>query len=188
MVKLTKTELAVGDLYYRQGLRPREIAQRLGISINTVYKALSKYRSQLRDNLNINGQAESPLGGKEDYVQPQGGQASITLVNLSFTVNTTQPIQPSVVNLSEVNELLGSLSRDIKLLKDDYSRIIDALMELKKLVSSMAVVNCGGYVDSRVSGDGRDLNLPSFVRDNVWVDIIRSKEGGRSMLTSAKSS
>ncbi|MFP3302636.1 MAG: helix-turn-helix domain-containing protein [Caldivirga sp.] len=187
MVKLTKTELAVGDLYYRQGLRPREIAQRLGISINTVYKALSKYRSQLRDNLNINGQAESPLGGKEDYVQPQGGQAG-TLVSLSFTVSTTQPIQPSVVNLSEVNELLGSLSRDIKLLKDDYSRIIDALMELKKLVSSMAVVNCGGYVDSRVSGDGRDLNLPSFVRDNVWVDIIRSKEGGRSMLTSAKSS
>ncbi|KUO84783.1 MAG: helix-turn-helix domain-containing protein [Caldivirga sp.] len=188
MVKLTKTELAVGDLYYRQGLRPREIAQRLGISINTVYKALSKYRSQLRGDLNISEQAESPTGGKEDYVQPQGGQAGITLVNLSFTVNATQPIQPSVVNLGEVNELLASLSRDIKLLKDDYSRIIDALMELKKLVSSMAVVNCGGYVDSRVSGDGRDLNLPSFVRDNVWVDIIRSKEGGRSMLTSAKSS
>jgi len=42
-VKLTATEQRVVELY-NNGLRPRDIANRLGISINTVYKALSKYR------------------------------------------------------------------------------------------------------------------------------------------------
>jgi hypothetical protein len=42
-MRLTETERKVAELYAR-GLRPREIAERLGISINTVYKALSKAR------------------------------------------------------------------------------------------------------------------------------------------------
>lgn len=42
-VRLTETERRVAELYGR-GMRPREIAEALGISINTVYKALSKAR------------------------------------------------------------------------------------------------------------------------------------------------
>jgi hypothetical protein len=42
-MRLTETERRVAEMYAR-GLRPREIAERLGISINTVYKALSKAR------------------------------------------------------------------------------------------------------------------------------------------------
>ncbi|MGC9118296.1 MAG: hypothetical protein ACP5I3_04805 [Thermoproteus sp.] len=42
-MKLTATEQRVVELY-NSGLRPRDIANKLGISINTVYKALSKHR------------------------------------------------------------------------------------------------------------------------------------------------
>ncbi|MEZ0247927.1 MAG: sigma factor-like helix-turn-helix DNA-binding protein [Thermoproteus sp.] len=42
-MRLTATEQRVVELY-NNGLKPREIANRLGISINTVYKALSKHR------------------------------------------------------------------------------------------------------------------------------------------------
>jgi transposase len=42
-MRLTETERRVAEMYAR-GLRPREIAEKLGISINTVYKALSKAR------------------------------------------------------------------------------------------------------------------------------------------------
>ncbi|MEL9990966.1 MAG: sigma factor-like helix-turn-helix DNA-binding protein [Thermoproteus sp.] len=42
-MKLTATEQRVVELY-NNGLKPREIANKLGISINTVYKALSKHR------------------------------------------------------------------------------------------------------------------------------------------------
>ncbi|MFN7106018.1 MAG: helix-turn-helix transcriptional regulator, partial [Pyrobaculum sp.] len=42
-VRLTKTEKKIAELY-ATGMRPREIAEHLGLSINTVYKALSKAR------------------------------------------------------------------------------------------------------------------------------------------------
>lgn len=42
--KLTKTEELAAKLYFNEGLKPKEIAQKLGISVNTVYKAISKYR------------------------------------------------------------------------------------------------------------------------------------------------
>jgi len=48
-IKLSKTELEVGKLYFEQGLKPQEIAKRLNISINTVYKAISKYRNYLKE-------------------------------------------------------------------------------------------------------------------------------------------
>ncbi len=52
-------------LYFNEGLKPKEIAQKLGISVNTVYKAISKYRAfaknsdqapnQLSDGKQLNG-------------------------------------------------------------------------------------------------------------------------------------
>ncbi len=49
VVKLSETEIKVGLLYFLDKLPPREIASRLGLSINTVYKAVSKVRSKLRE-------------------------------------------------------------------------------------------------------------------------------------------
>ncbi|WP_291999386.1 helix-turn-helix domain-containing protein [Caldivirga sp.] len=185
MSKLTKTELAVGDLYYRQGLKPREIAQRLGISINTVYKALSKYRAYSRDNI---GDGEKPqesmVKTSEANTQQPLGAATI---NLSFTVSINQAPSAGYLELSSVNETLNSLMREIKLIKDDYAQLINAIMDLKKLISSVNTSNCSNAYDGEFNNQ-RDLNLPSFVKDNVWVDIIRSKEGGRSMFISAKGS
>ena len=186
MSKLTKTELAVGDLYYRQGLKPREIAQRLGISINTVYKALSKYRAYSRDNVSdVEKPQESTRPNNTSMQQP----LSAASINLSFTVSINQPPSAGYLELNTVSETLNSLMREIKLIKDDYAQLINAIMDLKKLITSINTSNCSnGYDDGESSGGQRDLNLPSFVKDNVWVDIIRSKEGGRSMFISAKGS
>ncbi len=185
MGKLTKTELAVGDLYYRQGLKPREIAQRLGISINTVYKALSKYRAYSRDNTDSVEKVQESTKIDNANTQQSFGVASI---NLSFTVSINQ--QPSIgyLELSNVNEVLNSLMSEIKLIKDNYTQLINIMMDLKKLIANINTSNCSNEHHSEPNDGQRDLNLPSFVKDNVWVDIIRSKEGGRSMLISAKGS
>ncbi|ABW02458.1 helix-turn-helix domain-containing protein [Caldivirga maquilingensis] len=184
MGKLTKTELAVGDLYYRQGLKPREIAQRLGISINTVYKALSKYRAYSRDNVSVVEKPQESTEPSNNNMQQPLGVASI---NLSFTVSINQPPSASYLELNNVGETLNSLMREIKLIKDDYAQLINAIMDLKKLITSINTLSCSNGYDKPNDGQ-RDLNLPSFVKDNVWVDIIRSKEGGRSMFISAKGS
>lgn len=184
MGRLTKTELAVGELYYRQGLRPREIAQRLGISINTVYKALSKYRSYMRDNISGKG-----VGSGEQapiMTEVRGNTQGTGLLSLSFTINVAQPIPIGGDGLTEISDALNSLSREIKLLKDEYSQLMNVLMELKKLITSIKPIECSDSLsEQRIDNN---MNLPSFVRDNVWVDIIRSRENGKSMVMSAKSS
>ncbi|WP_291767207.1 helix-turn-helix domain-containing protein [Caldivirga sp. UBA161] len=184
MGKLTKTELAVGDLYYRQGLKPREIAQRLGISINTVYKALSKYRAYSRDNVSNVEKVQESTKSSDANAQPPAA----ALINLSFTVSINQPPSASNLELSSVSEVLNSLMSEIKLIKDNYAQLINAIMDLKKLITSINTYNCSNGYDGESDGGQQGLNLPSFVKDNVWVDIIRSKEGGRSMFISAKGS
>ena len=57
-VKLSETEIKVGFLYFINKLSPREIASRLNLSVNTVYKAVSKVRSRLRE-LGIDPDRES---------------------------------------------------------------------------------------------------------------------------------
>lgn len=184
MGKLTKTELAVGELYYRQGLRPREIAQRLGISINTVYKALSKYRSYMRDNISGEGAGFSEQASTVTEVQ--GNMQGTGLLSLSFTINIAQPTPIGNDGLTGISDALNALSREIKLLKDEYSQLMNVLMELKKLITSIKPIECGDSLSEQHIDS--NMNLPSFVRDNVWVDIIRSRESGKSMVMSAKSS
>ncbi len=48
-VKLSETEIKVGILYFLDKLSPREIASKLNLSINTVYKAVSKVRAKLKE-------------------------------------------------------------------------------------------------------------------------------------------
>lgn len=176
--KLTKTELAVGELYYRQGLKPRDIAQKLGISINTVYKALSKYRAaMLRDS-----------DGKEAAVNMPQDMGQITSgplysLTLSFSVNIADNSMPNLpqVDIGKVIDAVDRVYEEVKELKEAYDEIMRLLTDISNMLRHTNLNGSDGdnAVLSKLSENNTyDMDIPSFIKDNVWVDIIRSRHSG----------
>ncbi len=130
MARLTRTELAVGELYSR-GMKPREIARALGISINTVYKAISKYRK---------------------YLDGSGDMGDARLVTYSFEFSFSFPLQAGA---------------DVGALEERVRRLEERVRELENALRS-------GPPAAR---EPDEVGLPRYVRDNVWVNILRSRRG-----------
>ncbi len=128
MARLTRTELAVGELYMR-GMKPREIAQRLGISINTVYKAISKYRK---------------------YVDGASGGEDTRLVTYTFEFSFSFPLQAGV----------GALEERVR-------RLEERVRELEAALRS----------SPPAAREPDEVELPRYVRENVWLNILRSRRG-----------
>ena len=166
MVKLSRTEVTVGELYFKQGLKPREIAQRLGISINTVYKAISKYKSAMANN---GGEAEDLRQGNT-HIQQWPTQTA-PMVNVVFTFSVAIPQSQHVdympQYLNKIEPMLKELIDEVRLIKSE-------LREVKELMSK-APLNAGKNMIEVLE---QPPGLPSFVRDNIWVDIIRSRQRG----------
>ncbi|WP_069808018.1 helix-turn-helix domain-containing protein [Vulcanisaeta thermophila] len=165
--KLSKTEEMAAKLYFNEKLKPKEIAQKLGISVNTVYKAISKYRSLFRtidDNQpnntinNTNGDGES-----SDY-----NGAFTYSINFSVIMNQ-QPTGGVVVRGYGVNEeeLLNELRELRKLVEELLARI-----------SKMESLGCrdspSPSIKTIVESGPVDDPLPDFLRDNPWIDVLRS--------------
>jgi len=151
-VKLTDTERRVAELYSK-GLRPREIAEALGISINTVYKALSKARRA--------------------YSLAEEAPASLPL-SASFSVNVylypPASFQPVAVSSS------GAVA-----IYDAYDAIMKKLEKILSLLEGRQEAPRRWPVreeprpqreEVRLGGDG---HMPEPLRRNVWISIIRNK-------------
>ncbi|MEZ0319466.1 MAG: helix-turn-helix transcriptional regulator [Pyrobaculum sp.] len=154
-VRLTDTERKVAELYSK-GIRPREIAERLGISINTVYKALSKARKA------------------GDVVEEQLVASHFTfampLYSYAFQAQQHVEVNSRVVVVYEHDAVLKKLDEIISLLKAQRPDLKTQRMpETRGEGSRPREVK---DVETPVNGDGR---LPDVLKRNVWVGIIRSR-------------
>ncbi|ACB40538.1 sigma factor-like helix-turn-helix DNA-binding protein [Pyrobaculum neutrophilum] len=148
-VRLTETERKVADLYSK-GLRPREIAERLGISINTVYKALSKARRALE-------LAEEPVDGQRYYAF----SASVYMYNV---FSQAQPISVSSSRAVLIHEV-----------QDAVLKKLDEILAILK--SSRPEPRAAKAPPAREADLGNDGNghLPEPLRKNIWISLLRSK-------------
>jgi len=141
--KLSSTEVKVYELY-KSGLRPRDISQRMGISINTVYKAISKARKL--------------LGDSEKREGFNGGSVGFDIV-LTISIPPNGPTPSPGVDLVHL----------IQRLEGAYLELLREVREVKKLMAARVVRESPKLVEEVVE------EVPSFIRDNLWVDVIRSR-------------
>jgi len=146
-VKLTATEQRVVELY-NNGLRPRDIANRLGISINTVYKALSKYRrfSESQDGGDDEGGFPQQSYSYYAVVMPMPSSSLVYSFAASPPTPRTDGLEPLVKRLEYVLE------------------------RLEKLLD-------GGQTaeGKAVEAPGPAEGAPDFIRRNAWVKLLRGR-------------
>ena len=180
--KLTKTEEMAARLYFNDGLKPKEIAQKLGISVNTVYKAISKYRALV---IRGNGQGQAVIGSTRGPSDANNKYSDNPLLSNNygsyiFSINLsiiTSPV-PNMVNnnnnhpdLSYQNELL----KELRELREMINKLTEKLEELKRAGN----LGCREDTYSRskqLNNDDLSAKVPDFLRDNPWIDILKLKQ------------
>ena len=87
--------------------------------------------------------------------------------------------------LDTVNTTLVAIKDGVEKLVHNIQKLADELREIANRLESAKITLCSGLPErsnddsgdsSRVSKDVEN-DVPEFIRDNVWVDIIRSKYG-----------
>lgn len=151
--KLSSTEIKAYELY-RSGLKPREISQKLGISVNTVYKAISKARKVLD-------------GGRErEEVQNHTGSYGITVIlTVSAPSDGALSNKPEASSCEVPVDVVGMLRR----IESVYMDLLREVREVKKLISTEPAATKREFAQEVIEG------VPDFIRDNLWVDVIRSR-------------
>ncbi|MFN3805249.1 MAG: helix-turn-helix transcriptional regulator [Pyrobaculum sp.] len=158
-VRLTRTEKKIAELY-TTGMRPREIAEHLGVSINTVYKALSKARRAAE----VSTEAPAPIGTSHTtyiyttylVLHPPGG----------LDINIYSAVRPDV----------NTASQDIyKTVLQRLDEILDVLRSLKKSVEIARHVENNGRLHTDATDKNGDGHLSEFLKRNAWISILRSK-------------
>ncbi|MGC8543004.1 MAG: helix-turn-helix domain-containing protein [Vulcanisaeta sp.] len=170
--KLSRTEELAAKLYFNEGLKPKEIAQKLGISVNTVYKAISKYRAFAKnvDQESNGDQAINNASGKDnmDVLFPEN-----YVFNVKLSIITTQPL--SLKNNEPPEGMYqGELINEIRALRELVSKLVEKVEELER--RSICVHSSTDDYDHGNKGNTTqsDYSVPDFLRDNPWVDVIKS--------------
>ncbi|MFB6470175.1 MAG: helix-turn-helix domain-containing protein [Vulcanisaeta sp. AZ3] len=175
MLKLTKTEELVGQLYFNDGLKPKEIAQKLGISVNTVYKAISKYRTFTKNTDKSISRTHDEQ--KDNDTQSNGNFNNLTMDNYVFNVRLS--IITGTQQTSSTNDYLDmayqeELIKELKMLRELVGKLVEKVEELERRSN---VLTCKGDEISSISSNDNspsDHALPDFIRNNPWVDVIKS--------------
>lgn len=151
-VRLTETERRVAELYSR-GMKPRQIAEALGISVNTVYKALSKAR-KAAEVVEI-----QPLPELAQYYYVFN--TKVHTYPVSQYSASAIVVSKAVVVYDVADAILKKLDEILSILKNSgQSRHVE------KRAPSIEVPNNGH------DGDG---HLPEAFRKNMWISLLRSK-------------
>ena len=164
-MRLTETERKVAELYAR-GLRPREIAERLGISINTVYKALSKARK-------LAAIADKPsLETPHHYV-------FVTSVYTYSTSSVSSSVsvvadRAAVVVQDLYGVVLRKLDEVLSLLKRQNKGSPDVAPATARRDGTRPHSGHNGSYTPQVE-EGRNGHMPETLRKNIWVSLLRSK-------------
>ncbi|GAB6946408.1 sigma factor-like helix-turn-helix DNA-binding protein [Vulcanisaeta sp. JCM 16161] len=177
--KLTKTEELAAKLYFNEGLKPKEIAQKLGISVNTVYKAISKYRAftkntdqlsnQLNDDKQLN-KVDTQVGNNPYLLSNYG---NVFNVSLSIIIGISES-QPNNNYLYE-SAYQGELVKELKSLKELIGKLIEKVEELEKRSKDSCIpTSIKGQSSITNYEQPSNDSLPEFIRDNPWIDVIKS--------------
>ncbi|RLF06768.1 MAG: hypothetical protein DRK00_00615 [Thermoprotei archaeon] len=151
MSGLTKTESLIVAAYMSRNPPPKakELASQLGVSVRTVYKALYKYRKLCRE-LGIEPLTVSRRRSARSISQLEEVVAEEVRRWLSEVLSGPSP--------SALLSELSALRRSIEKLNESIDKLI-------KLLEAPNVRN----------SEEDQLGLPSFVRDNPWLEVLRSK-------------
>ncbi len=199
-IKLSKTEIEVGKLYFEQGKKPKEIAETLGLSINTVYKAISKYRSYMREISRIISQNNDKDKNNilPENASNENGSTKIVKIDvkdttkkstISITFNMKMYYALSIPRYTKTEQIYTNHKEDSKLMYDMFIRILEKSEALIKILENIgntlsriaeyvkhSKINIESSESEKYSKSSDNVNeVPSFIRDNVWVDIIKSK-------------
>ncbi|CCC82266.1 helix-turn-helix domain-containing protein [Thermoproteus tenax] len=158
-MKLTATEQRIVQLY-SEGLKPREIANRLGISINTVYKALSKHRRI----------SELAQGISEEAQIPQG-DAYYAVVTPIYSVSALYSYIPAP-SLQYIDEIKSLIKRLEDILEKLEKLDVNAATQLYSKSPELHRNATDKVTDNAMAADG-----PDFLRQNVWVRLLRGRVG-----------
>lgn len=187
-IKLTKTELEVAKLYYEYGLKPREIAEKLKISINTVYKALSKYRNYVKEK-GLELPENEYVITKENVVDLNQNNQKISVSRIDFSINIQLPnylLESSLHKNSHINNnIINSYQEHVKLLVDELKNLKNIIQELiiqfqklQEVLKSFAQLSNVSQNIKHVEIENVETvnqDIPEFMKNNIWIDIIRSK-------------
>ena len=155
-MKLTQTEVRIVEMY-RRGARPREIAEALGVSINTVYKALSKARRGL-------GDVEPREDGATTEAKPTLTSAQMGVAQVVLAVNAEISVASARQSADPCQQTLAELLSAMRRLEGE-------LAELRRLVLSLAK-------PAQLPAQERPQlgRVPEFLMSNLWVDVLRSRK------------
>ncbi len=112
-------------MYFNEGLKPKEIAQKLGISVNTVYKAISKYRAFVK-----NLDQPLPQSGNE---QPSNDSLQLTDNNYSLNAYSVFNVKLSIITNSPLPVISNSEPNDTI----DKSEVVKELRGLGSYSASL---------------------------------------------------
>jgi hypothetical protein len=163
-MRLTETERKVAELYAR-GLRPREIAERLGISINTVYKALSKARK---------------LAAVADKPSPETPHHYVFVTSVYTYPTSSVSSSVSIVanGAVVVQDLYGVVLRKLdevlSLLKRQNKGSLDVAPATARRDDTHS--HSGHNVSyTPLAEEGRNGHMPEALKRNIWISLLRSK-------------
>ena len=149
-MKLTQTEQRIVELY-RRGMKPREIAESLGVSVNTVYKALSKARRIL-------GELEPPREDKQSDLHigaPRLQLAVLATVNTTLTLTNGNGAAQRESPCPQMGEILEAIRR-----------LEAEIAELKRMLRQQP---------AQAQAVSERIKPPDYIGANLWVDILRRR-------------
>lgn len=154
-VKLTETERRVAELYMA-GVKPRDIANRLGISINTVYKALSKARKAI------------PAIDDRERQLAEGSRHEAFVYTYTLSVSSyvyqSWPVTATSQGRHQINEdvVIKKLDEILAILKSGFPRQERPRESVRE-------------PPAPPERDGGNGHIPESLKKNVWISLLRSK-------------
>lgn len=180
-IRLTDTEKAIVKEYLN-GLAPREIAEKLKVSIKTVYKALSKYRKLQREK---GLQAQTPTTATSTHsTSTVTAEASISeeallkvlakiLAEAFKEIQTKPSVSVEKPTVQPVNaELLSALIKEIANLAEQIKELNKNLRSLRYMIKISELPTREEIVASYTP---EEETLPSYLKENPWVEVLRKR-------------
>ncbi|MCD6095282.1 MAG: sigma-70 family RNA polymerase sigma factor [Thermoprotei archaeon] len=173
-MKFSETERQI-ITYYLKGMRPKEIAKLLGCSVRTVYKATYKYRRWLRDTQQPS--PSSPAAGSKFHEIPNTDRSILAPPHAHFIAIPSAEVYELVNYLRELITLIKDLSKSISELNLNIERLYDSLTNSRLINFRETEVT---YISSTPLTYHESDPLPSYLKDNPWVDILSKRNASTS--------
>ena len=183
-IRFTETEKQILQ-YYLRGLAPKQVAEVVKCSVNTVYKAIYKYRRALREGIPkeelhrmIGVEAAGPAsaspasaGPMTPLGTPQPAMPQPAYPPMILSPVFALPAQPQpLLDQSQLRELTSAL-------REIASLLAEIRAELQALRASLPVRSASPPLKAEppYEHEFAPSELPSYLRDNPWLEILASR-------------